>query len=48
MLSELDELAFRESVFSWLRDRMRLVDTFTRDDLRHFEFQGQRHRLVGR
>ena len=47
MLSELDELAFRESVFSWLRNRMRLVDTFTRDDLRHFEFQGQRHRLVG-
>lgn len=47
MLSELDDLAFRESVFSWLRDRMRVAETFTRDDLSLFEFEGQRHRLVG-
>lgn len=47
MVSELDDLAFRESVFAWLRSRMRLSETFTRDDLSEFEFQGQRHRLVG-
>ena len=47
MPSELDDLAFRESIFGWLRSEMRVRDTFTRDDLSRFEFQGQRHRLVG-
>lgn len=47
MLSELDDLAFRESVFAWLRNQMRFTETFTRDDLSTFQFQGQRHRLVG-
>lgn len=32
MLSELDDLAFREAVFTWLRNKMRLAETFTRDD----------------
>lgn len=47
MLSEMDDLAFRESVFAWLRNEMRLTETFTRDDLSRFEFLGDRHRLVG-
>lgn len=47
MLAELDDLAFRESVFAWLRERLLTTDVFTRDDLRWFEFQGQHHRLVG-
>ena len=47
MPSELDDLAFRESIFTWLGDRMRISDAFTRGDLSQFEFQGQRRRLVG-
>lgn len=45
--SELDDLAFRESVFAWLRQRTRSVDGLTRDELSAFEFGGHRHRLVG-
>lgn len=47
MLAELDDLAFRETVFAWLRDRLLTTDVVTRDDLAQFEFQGRRHRLVG-
>lgn len=45
--SELDDLAFRESIFAWLTERMLTQDSFTRDDLSQFEFRGRRHRLVG-
>lgn len=47
MPSELDDLAFRESIFAWLRDQMRLSEAFTRTDLSQFEFRDERHRLVG-
>lgn len=43
----LDETAFRESVFAWLRTRMLLAEGLSRDDLSEFEFNGRRHRLVG-
>jgi putative restriction endonuclease len=45
--TELDDLAFRESVFAWLRARMLTSEAFSRDDLSEFEFAGRRHRLVG-
>ena len=47
MPTELDDLAFRESVFAWLRVRMLTNEAFSRDDLSEFEFAGRRHRLVG-
>ncbi len=43
----LDDLAFRESVFAWLRAKLLTTETFTRDDLSAFEFQGSTYRLVG-
>ena len=43
----LDETAFRESVFAWLRARMLLAEGLSRDDLSEFELHGRRHRLVG-
>lgn len=47
MISELDDLAFRETVFAWLRAAMLGRESFTRDDLKHFPFGVQMHRLVG-
>lgn len=47
MVAELDDLAFRETVFAWLRERLVPNEVFTRDDLAQFHFQGRRHRLVG-
>ena len=47
MISELDDLAFREMVFAWLRAAMLQRESFTREDLKNFPFQGQEHRLVG-
>lgn len=43
----VDELAFRETVFAWLRGRMLVTDSFTREELSEFTFQNRRHRLVG-
>ncbi len=43
----LDDMAFRESVFAWLRVRMLTDEGFTRQQLSEFEFNGQQHRLVG-
>lgn len=40
-------MAFRESVFAWLRTQMLLKSEFTRDDLSKFEYQGNLYRLVG-
>jgi len=47
MPSAIDDLAFRESVFAWLRARQLTTPVFSRDDLAEFEFQGRKHRLVG-
>lgn len=45
--SALDDAAFRESVFAWLRSRMLTAEGFSRDQLSEFEFNGRRCRLVG-
>lgn len=47
MISDLNDIAFRESVFAWLRARMLTTEALSRDDLSEFEFAGRRHRLVG-
>lgn len=47
MSSDLDESAFREAVFAWLRVRLLTTEGLTRDELSEFTFNGQRHRLVG-
>lgn len=47
MPSQLDDLAFRESVFAWLRARMLTAEGLTRQQLSEFEFNGCRQRLVG-
>jgi putative restriction endonuclease len=47
MPSHVDDLAFRESVFAWLRTRMLTAEAFSRDDLSTFPFAGRTHRLVG-
>jgi putative restriction endonuclease len=47
VLSELDDLAFRELAFAWLRARMIGQDLFTRDDLAHFPFEDAEWRLIG-
>ena len=43
----LDDMAFRETVFAWLRTRTLVTEGLTRDQLSEFEFNGRRHRLVG-
>jgi putative restriction endonuclease len=45
--SPVDDLAFRESVFAWLRARLLTVEGLTRTQLSEFELNGRRHRLVG-
>lgn len=47
MIHDLDDLAFRESVFAWLRACMLTSEAFSRDDLSRFVFDGRTHRLVG-
>jgi putative restriction endonuclease len=44
---ELDEMAFRETAFAWIRSRLLTSDALTRDELSEFEYGGRRHRLVG-
>ena len=46
-VSALDEIAFRESVFAWLRAKMLVQPVFTREELSNFEFNGLKYRLVG-
>ena len=43
----LDQLAFREAAFAWLRARMLVQPVFSRDDLASVEILGQPIRLVG-
>jgi putative restriction endonuclease len=47
VVAQVDELAFRESVFAWLRARLLTTEGLTRDELSAFPFQGRVHRLVG-
>ncbi len=47
MFSTLDELAFRESAFAWLRARTLTKPALSREDLSHFTFQGREFRLLG-
>jgi len=46
-VTALDERAFRESAFAWLRARMLVQPVFTRNELANFEFMGSTFRLVG-
>lgn len=43
----VDDMAFRETVFAWLRARLLTQEGLTRAELGAFEFEGRRHRLVG-
>ena len=47
MLSDKEELQFRETVFAWIRAQQLTTPFFTRDDLSRFEYGGQIHRLIG-
>lgn len=46
-MSGIDDFAFRESAFAWLRSRMLVQPVFTRDELAAFEFMGKQYRLTG-
>ncbi|MFZ9629958.1 MAG: hypothetical protein ACO3C1_11475, partial [Ilumatobacteraceae bacterium] len=43
----LDEAAFRESVFAWLRTQLLTSEGLTREQLSQFPFLNGTHRLVG-
>lgn len=47
MLSDIEERAFREAAFAWIRARQLHTPYFTRRDLAEFEFEGSRYRLIG-
>ena len=47
MLSDQEEIQFRESAFAWIRAQKLHTPWFTRDDLSKFEFGGKQHRLIG-
>lgn len=47
MLSRNEDIAFRETIFAWLRAREIHKPFFTRDDLAEFEFGGSKRRLLG-
>lgn len=47
MLSDLDELAFREEAFAWLRGRLLVRDLFSRADLAQFPYGDREYRLIG-
>ena len=46
-MAALDDMAFRETAFAWLRARLLTAESLSRQDLAEFEFGGRRHRLVG-
>ena len=46
-MAHLDDFAFRESVFAWLRVRLLTTEGLTRQQLSEFELGGRTHRLVG-
>ena len=47
MLSDQEELAFRESAFAWIRAQQLHKPFFTREDLSQFSYGGATHRLIG-
>lgn len=47
MLSDREELEFREAAFAWIRAQQLQTPFFTRADLTQFPFRGRTHRLIG-
>lgn len=47
MLSDQEELEFREAAFAWIRARQLQTPFFTRADLAQFPYRGRTHRLIG-
>lgn len=47
MLSDAEELEFREAAFAWIRARQLHTPFFTREDLSKFPFHGMTYRLIG-
>lgn len=47
MVATIDEVAFRESAFAWLRSKLLTQSTFSRDELAEFQFNGEKFRLTG-
>ena len=47
MLSDSEELEFRESVMAWIRAQQLRKPFFTRNELSEFPFQGSSYRLIG-
>jgi putative restriction endonuclease len=47
MLSDIDDRAFRESAFAWLRAQLLVKPALSRADLALFPFQGRNYRLLG-
>jgi len=47
VLTDYEEVEFREAAFAWLRARQLHTPFFTRADLSQFEFKGSLHRLIG-
>ena len=47
MLTDQEEMHFRESAFAWIRVQQLRKPFFTRDDLSQFNFGGSQHRLIG-
>lgn len=47
MLNDLEELAFRETAFAWVRAQQLRKPFLTRDDLSGFTFHERKYRLIG-
>jgi len=47
MSDDVDDFAFRESAFAWLRAQLLIKPALSRDDLSHFPFQEREYRLLG-
>ena len=47
MLTDSEDLQFREAAFAWIRARQLHTPFFTRDDLSRFEYSGSQYRLIG-
>jgi len=47
MLSDQEEMHFREAAFAWIRAQQLYTPFFTREDLSKFEYGGGQHRLIG-
>jgi putative restriction endonuclease len=47
MLSDSEELEFRESAIAWIRAKQLKTPFFTREDLGQFQYRGSTYRLIG-